>query len=73
LRTRAVALDIWVFWPLFWRHTHRGRRMIYNVLLSLYLADLGTVRHLVGLLLWPGVALYAGVALLPAWTWRSTA
>jgi hypothetical protein len=45
--------------------------MIYNVLLSLYLAYLGTVRHLVGLLLWPDVALYAGVALLPAWTWRS--
>ena len=66
-----VARDIRVFWPLFWRDTQAGRRMIYNVLLSLYLACLGTIRHLVGLLVWPGVALHAGVALLPAWTWRS--
>jgi hypothetical protein len=47
--------------------------MIYNGLLSLYRACLGTIRHLVGLLLWPGVALHAGVALLPAGTWRSKA
>ena len=56
-----------------WRDGQPGRRMIYNGLLSLYRACLGTIRHLVGLLLWPGVALHAGVALLPAGTWRSKA
>ena len=38
--------------------------LIYNVLIALYLAYLGTVVHLGGLLLWPGVALHAVVALL---------
>ena len=44
--------------------------LTYNVLIALYLAYLGTVRHLAGVLLWPGVALHAVVALLLAWTWR---
>ena len=44
--------------------------LIYNVLIALYLAYLGTVEHLRGLLLWPGVALHAVVALLLVWTWR---
>jgi hypothetical protein len=44
--------------------------LIYNVLIALYLAYLGTVRHLGGLLLWPGVALHAVVAVLLVWTWR---
>ena len=44
--------------------------LTYNVLIALYLAYLGTVRHLGGLLLWPGVALHAVVALLLVWTWR---
>ena len=44
--------------------------LIYNVLIALYLAYLGTVRHLAGVLLWPGVALHAVVALLLVWTWR---
>jgi Ca2+/Na+ antiporter len=44
--------------------------LIYNALIALYLAYLGTVGHLGGLLLWPGVALHAGVALLLGWTWR---
>ena len=35
------------------------------------LAYLGVVGHLGGLLLWPGVALHAAVALLLVWTWRS--
>ena len=38
--------------------------LIYNALIALYLAWLGTVGHLGGLLLWPGVALHAVVALL---------
>ncbi|HXJ80253.1 MAG TPA: hypothetical protein VMS64_16430 [Candidatus Methylomirabilis sp.] len=44
--------------------------LIYNVLIALYLAYLGTVRHLGGLLLWPGVTLHAVVAALLVWTWR---
>ena len=45
--------------------------LVYNVLIALYLAYLGTVRHLGGLLLWPGTALHAGVALLLVWAIRS--
>jgi Ca2+/Na+ antiporter len=44
--------------------------LIYNVLMALYLAYLGTVGHLGGLLLWPGVALHAVVALLLVWRGR---
>jgi hypothetical protein len=44
--------------------------LIYNVLIALYLAYLGTVGHLGGLLLWPAVALHAVVALLLVRTWR---
>jgi hypothetical protein len=44
--------------------------LTYNALIALYLAYLGTVGHLWGLLLWPGVALHAVVALLLVWTWR---
>ena len=44
--------------------------LTYNVLIAVYLAYLGTVGHLGGLLLWPGVALHAVVALLLVWTWR---
>ena len=36
--------------------------LIYNALIALYLAYLGTVGHLWGWLLWPGVALHAIVA-----------
>jgi Ca2+/Na+ antiporter len=45
--------------------------LIYNFLIALYLAYLGTVAHLGGLLLWPGVALHAAVALLLVWTRRA--
>src|SRR5882672_6782765 len=47
--------------------------LIYNVLIALYLAYLGTIGHVGGLLLWPGVALHAVVALLLVSTWRSKA
>ncbi len=51
-------------WPAF-------RAMLtYNALIALYLAYLGTLGHLGGLLLWPGVVLHAVVALLLVWTWR---
>jgi hypothetical protein len=39
------------------------------VLIALYLAYLGTLGHLGGSLLWPGVALHAVVALLLAREW----
>ena len=38
--------------------------LIYNALIAAYLAYLGTVAHLVGLLLWPGVILHAVVTVL---------
>jgi Ca2+/Na+ antiporter len=44
--------------------------LTYNVLIALYLAYLGTAGHLGSLLLWPGVALHAAVALLLVWAWR---
>ncbi len=43
---------------------------IYNALIALFLAYLGTVERLGGLLLWPVVALHAVVALLLVWSWR---
>ena len=61
-----------------WPSRHRAERgspafpamLIYNVLISAYLGYLGAVGHLGGLLLWPGVALHAVVALLLLPTWR---
>jgi hypothetical protein len=47
-----------------------GGMLIYNALIALYLAYLGTVGRKGGMLLWPGVALHAVVALLLIWTWR---
>jgi len=44
--------------------------LIYNLLIALYLAYLGMLVHLGGVLLWPAVVLHAGVALLLVWTWR---
>ena len=45
--------------------------LVYNTLVALYLAYLGTVGHMSGVLLWPGVALHAVIALLLLWNWRS--
>ena len=44
--------------------------LIYNVLIALYLAYLGTVGNQRGLLLWPGMALHAVTGLLLVRTWR---
>ena len=44
--------------------------LIYNALIALYLASLGRIGHLGGLLLWPAVALHAVVALFLVTTWR---
>jgi uncharacterized membrane protein len=43
---------------------------IYNVLVALYLAYLGAIGHLGGVLLWPAVAVHAVVTLLLVWLWR---
>ena len=45
--------------------------LTYNALIALYLTYLGTVGHLRGLLLWPGIGLHAVVALLLVWMWRN--
>lgn len=45
--------------------------LIYNLLAALFLACLGTVGHLGGLLLWPCVVEHAAVTLLLIWTWRT--
>ena len=53
------------------RGSPAARAMLtYNGLIALYLAYLGTVGHLWGLLLWPGVGLHAVVAVFLVWTWR---
>jgi Ca2+/Na+ antiporter len=61
-------------WPTPQRVESAGPKLrgmlVYNVLLALYLAFLGTIRHLEGMLLWPAVALHAVVALLLLWAWR---
>jgi hypothetical protein len=43
----------------------------YNALIALHGAYLGTVAHVGGPLLWPGVALRALAALLLVWAWRA--
>jgi hypothetical protein len=58
------------------QHPNRGSpafraMLIYNVLIALYLAYLGTVGHLRGVLLWPAVTLHAVVALLLLQMWRA--
>jgi hypothetical protein len=45
--------------------------LLYNALIALSLAYLGTVGHLHGLLLWPAVGLHAAVALSLLWNWRA--
>jgi hypothetical protein len=46
--------------------------LIYNALIALYLAWLGTTGPTQGLLLWPAAALHAAVAMLLAWTARES-
>jgi hypothetical protein len=44
--------------------------LTYNVLVALFLAYLFLAGHIGGVLLWPGVALHAVVALLLVFIWR---
>ena len=46
--------------------------LLYNVLVACFLADLFIAGHIGGILLWPGVGVHAGVALLLLWTWRQS-
>ena len=61
-------------WPPRWRAesgspAFRGM-LAYNALVAAYLFYVGAVASVIGLLLWPAVALHGGVALLLLWTWR---
>jgi hypothetical protein len=47
-----------------------GAMLTYNALIALYLAYLGGVAHLQGMLLWPAVGLHTAVALLLIGTMR---
>ena len=68
----ALGLACWPTRQRDERASPASRAMLtYNALIALYLAYLGAVGGLVGVLLWPAVALHAVVALLLAWTWRA--
>lgn len=43
----------------------------YNTLIALFLAYLGILRHMGGVLLWPAVALHAVISFLLITTWRA--
>ena len=45
--------------------------LLYNAVFALYLAYLGTVANLGGVLLWPAVALHVVVALVLVSAWRN--
>ena len=45
--------------------------LVYNLLIALFLVYLFAVGHIGGVLLWPGVALHAAMALLLFWAWRT--
>jgi hypothetical protein len=66
----ALGLACWPSWQQGESNLTALRAMlVYNVLIALYLTYLGTLGHLMGLLLWPVVALHAIVALLLVWAW----
>jgi hypothetical protein len=57
------------------QHVDGGRAafagmLVYNALIALFLAWLGAVTRMGGLLLWPAAVLHAVVALALALTWR---
>ena len=71
-----LALSI-ACWPVpppapIGRPPFRGM-LVYNALIALYLAELGTVAHMEGLLLWPAALLHALVALALVATGRRQA
>ena len=65
-----VALGL-ACWPGTANGAPAFRAMLtYNAFIALYLAYLGTIEKMAGMLLWPGVALHAVVALLLLRAWR---
>lgn len=44
--------------------------LTYSLLVTIYLAYLGTVRRLAGMLLWPAVAVHVGFMVLVVAAWR---
>jgi hypothetical protein len=68
-----LALGI-ACWPSRQRRDSRASpfraMLVYNALIASYLAWLGTIEHMGGSLLWPGVALHGLVALLLVCAWR---
>ncbi len=62
-------------WPIGQRAEYRSKpfqgMVAYNLLVAPFLAYVGTLGHLGGLLLWPAVALHAAVGLLLIWTWHT--
>jgi len=67
----ALALACWPNWQRVDSSRPAVRGMLtYNALIALYLVYLFAVRHHAGVMLWPAVALHAGVALLLVQTLR---
>jgi hypothetical protein len=68
----ALGLACWPSGRCAEREAPAFRAMLsYNALIALYLGYLGSAGGLGGPLLWPAVALHAGVALRLLWTWRA--
>ena len=64
-----VALGL-ACWPGSANSAPAFRAMLtYNAFIALYLAYLGTIQNVAGVLLWPAVALHAVVALLLVRSW----
>ena len=68
----ALGLACWPSGPNARSDSPAFRAMlVYNVLIALFLVYLFLVGHFRGVLLWPGVALHAVVALMLVWSWRT--
>jgi hypothetical protein len=67
----ALALAVWPAGDGAGGRSAARAMLLYNALIALYLTWLATRWHTKGMLLWPAVALHAGLALLLAWSWRN--
>ena len=66
----ALGLACWAGWNRMADGAFRAL-LTYNLLVATYLAFLGTVEHIGGLLLWPTVALHAVVTALLLFFWKA--
>jgi hypothetical protein len=55
-----------------WRNSPLGGMLVYGSAVALYLAYLGVVGSLAGVLLWPAVGLHAVLSILLARSWLDT-